>query len=213
MKSLQNQLKCSIEGNKENYYLRVSKTMIDPTTNGKTYWSIFKTLLNNKKLPCIPPLFHQGKYVTNFKTKGRTIWLLLCQTIFHNTKLKETSLNISKKTEKSISSITFNCNDIAAIIRSLDLDKAYGYNMISIPMLKICDKFICKPLELWIPTLHQTRKFSQWMENGKCGFCPQEKWSVDFIKLLASISTSHLCKGFLSVWYITACLNISLRAT
>ena len=73
MKSLQNQLKCSIEGNKENYYLRVSKTMIDPTTNEKTYWSIFKTLLNNKKLPCIPPLFHQGKNVTNFKTKGRTI--------------------------------------------------------------------------------------------------------------------------------------------
>ena len=57
-KSLQNQLKCSIEGNKEKYYLRISKTLIDPTTNAKTYWSIFKTLLNNKKFPCIPPLFH-----------------------------------------------------------------------------------------------------------------------------------------------------------
>ena len=31
------------------------------STNAKTYWSILKTLLNSKKNPCIPPLFHQGK--------------------------------------------------------------------------------------------------------------------------------------------------------
>ena len=199
MKSLQNQLKCSIEGNKEKYYLRLSKTLIDPTTGGKTYWSIFKTLLNNKNFPCIPPLFHQGKYVTNFKTKAELFNSFFAKqySIIRNS--RKLPLTLRKNPEKSISSITFNCNDIAAIIRSLDLDKAYGYNMISIPMLKICDKFICKPLELWIPTLHQTWKVSQWMENGKCGFCPQEKWSADFIKLLASISTSHLCKGFLSV--------------
>ena len=45
-------------------------------------------------------------------------------------------------------SITFNCNDIAGIICSLDPNKAHGYDMISICMLKICDKSICEPLEL-----------------------------------------------------------------
>ena len=31
---------------------------------------MLKTLLNNKKIPCIPPLFHQGKYVIDFKKKA-----------------------------------------------------------------------------------------------------------------------------------------------
>ena len=47
----------------------------------------------------------------------------------------------------SISSITFNCNDIATIIRSLDPNKNHSYGMISIRMFKIC-RPICKPLEL-----------------------------------------------------------------
>ena len=122
--------------------------MMYPITIAKTYWSILKTLLNNKKNPCIPPLFHQGKFVTDFKKKAElfsSFFAKQCSILQNSSKLP---LTLSKKTEKSISSITFNCNDIAAIIRSLDLDKAYGYNMISIPMLKICDKFICKPLEL-----------------------------------------------------------------
>ena len=69
-------------------------------------------------------------------------------------------LTLNKKTNNSISSITFNRNDIATIIRSLDPNKAHGYDMISIRMLKIYDKSICKPLEL-ISILHQTRKVSQ----------------------------------------------------
>ena len=36
---------------------------MDPATSAKTYWSILKTLLNNKKIPCVPQLFRQGKYV------------------------------------------------------------------------------------------------------------------------------------------------------
>ena len=43
---------------------------MDPVTSAKTYWSILKTLLNNKKIPCIPSLFHQGKYVKHFKKKA-----------------------------------------------------------------------------------------------------------------------------------------------
>ena len=40
--------------------------MMNPMTGGKTCWSIFKALLNNKKVPCnISPLFHGNKYVTD----------------------------------------------------------------------------------------------------------------------------------------------------
>ena len=55
-------------------------------------------------------------------------------------------LPLSKKAEKSISSITFNYNDITTIIPSLDPNKAHGHDMRSIRMLKICGKPICKPL-------------------------------------------------------------------
>ena len=148
VKSLQNQLKCSIEGSKKKYYLRISKKLMDSATSAKTYWSILKALLNNKKIPCIPPLFHEGKYVTDFKKKAElfnSFFAKQCSIIQNSSKLP---LTLNKKTNNSISSITFNRNDIATIIRSLDPNKAHGYDIISIPMLEICDKSICKPLEL-----------------------------------------------------------------
>ena len=50
VKNLLNQLKCSIKGNKKSYYLRISRKLMDLATGAKTYWSILKTLLNNKKI-------------------------------------------------------------------------------------------------------------------------------------------------------------------
>ena len=58
-----------IEANKEKYYSRISK-MMNPLTNKKTYWSILKSFLSNKKIPCIPPLFHQNRYITKCKNKA-----------------------------------------------------------------------------------------------------------------------------------------------
>ena len=107
---------------------------MDPTTSSETYWSILKTLLNNKKV--ISPLFHQGKYVTDFKKKAElfnSFFAKQCSIIQNSSKLP---LTLNKKTNNSISSITFNRNDIATIIRSLDPNKAHGYDMISIRMLK-----------------------------------------------------------------------------
>ena len=39
---------------------------MDRTTSAKTYWSILKRFLNDKKIPCIPPLFHDNKFITYF---------------------------------------------------------------------------------------------------------------------------------------------------
>ena len=114
--------------------MRKAKKLMDPTTSSETYWSILKTLLNNKKV--ISPLFHQGKYVTDFKKKAElfnSFFAKQCSIIQNSSKLP---LTLNKKTENSISSITFNRNDIATIIRSLDPNKAHGYDMISIRMLK-----------------------------------------------------------------------------
>ena len=44
--------------------------MMDPMTSLKSYWSLLKTLLNNKKNPCISHLPQDNKYVTDFKKKA-----------------------------------------------------------------------------------------------------------------------------------------------
>ena len=48
-------------------------------TSLKTYWSILKTLLNNKKIPCIPPLPQGNKYVTDFKKKAELFNLFFAE--------------------------------------------------------------------------------------------------------------------------------------
>ena len=77
-KALQNQLNISIEESKEKYYTKLSSRLADPLTSPKTYWSILKTFLNDKKFPCIPPLFHhENKFITNFKEKTEYLTIFL----------------------------------------------------------------------------------------------------------------------------------------
>ena len=42
---------------------------MDPATSPKAHWSILKKILNNKKIPYIPPVYH-GNYITDFKEKA-----------------------------------------------------------------------------------------------------------------------------------------------
>ena len=55
---------------------------------------------------------------------------------------------IFSETDKSLSTIYFSEEDILKIIRSLDPNKAHGQDNISIPMIKLYDKEICKPLHM-----------------------------------------------------------------
>ena len=68
--SLQAHLITTIEKSKLKYYSRLSDKLLDSKTSPKSYWSILKTFLNNKKIPCIPPLLHNGKSIIDFKEKA-----------------------------------------------------------------------------------------------------------------------------------------------
>ena len=122
--------------------------MVDPMTSTKSYWSTLKMFLNNKKIPCIPPLKHQNKYVTDFKEKAEIFNSFFAeQCSLMNNSIKLLSI-VLKRTDKFISSISFSSNDIARIIQDLDPNKAHDHDMISIRMLKICSESISKPLEI-----------------------------------------------------------------
>ena len=51
-------------------------------------------------------------------------------------------------TKKCLVSIHFSSSDIAKIISRLDPNKAHDHDMLSIPMIKLCGKSICKPLSI-----------------------------------------------------------------
>ena len=111
---------------------------MDPMASAKTYWSVLKSLLNNKKFPWIPPIFHQNKYVTNFKKKAELFNCFFakhCSVINNSSELPS---NIFKKQS----------DDIATLIQNLDPNKAHGHDMLGIRMLKVCGKSICKRLDL-----------------------------------------------------------------
>ena len=77
--------------------------MMDPMTSLKTYWSLLKTLLNNKKIPCIPPLLQDNKYVTDFKKKAELFNLFFAKPCSEIGNSSELSLNFLKKNQKNLS--------------------------------------------------------------------------------------------------------------
>ena len=67
----------------------------------------------------------------------------------------------------SLSSIEFKDQDILKIIRSLNYNKAYGYNDIPIRLSKICDSSIVKPLSIILKNCLQTGTFpNNWKKSN-----------------------------------------------
>ena len=67
---LRNKLNYLFDTAKRQYYTGISMKLMDLTTSAKTYLSVFKRWLNDKKIPCIPPLFHDNKFITDFREKA-----------------------------------------------------------------------------------------------------------------------------------------------
>ena len=120
---------------------------MDPTTGAKTYWSISKGYLNDKKIPYITPLFRINKFVTDFKEKAELFYSFFskqCSIIDNGTKLPS---KLVYHSNKKLSDIVFNNEDIGKVISGLDPNKTHGYDMISILMLKMYGESVHKILE------------------------------------------------------------------
>ena len=136
--------------------------MMNRLTSAKTYWPILKSFLNNKKIPCIPPLFLQNRYITKYKDKAElfnNFFANQCSLINNSSVLSSLLL---KQTENTISSIDFGSDDIAKIIHNLDPSKD-DHGTISNRLLKICSNSISKPLQLIFRSCIENAKFpSEW---------------------------------------------------
>ena len=132
---------------KQKHYLRIANRLTMTRKSPKTYWSLLKLFLNNKKIPIIPPLFHENKFITDFKEKVElfnAFFARQCLLIDNNSSLANKLIYL---TEKRLTKIRFSEDEIAKLIQNLDPNKVHGHDEINIRMLKICGKTICKPLK------------------------------------------------------------------
>ena len=84
-------------------------------TSMKSDRSTLKMFLGNKKIPCIPPLKHQNKYVTDFKETVGIFSSFAEQCCWMNNSRKLPSIFL-KRADKLISSVSISSNDIARMI-------------------------------------------------------------------------------------------------
>ena len=109
---------------------------------------MLKTFLSDSKIPCIPPLVIDDKFVINFDKKAQffnDFFAKQCSVIENNSSLPS---EVFFWTNKTLSNIEFSEDEIFKMIGSLDSNKAHGHDKISIRMLKLCGRSICKPLKL-----------------------------------------------------------------
>ena len=64
--NLQAQIKTLINILKQNYFSRVLQKLVRMSINTKSYWSLLKKFLNNKKIPYIPPLYNDDNICMRF---------------------------------------------------------------------------------------------------------------------------------------------------
>ena len=105
-----------------------------------------KTFLNNKKIPCIPPIFYENDFLIDFPKKFEIFnefFAKQCTVVLNSSKLPSVFIS---KTDKHLSTVTFYENEIKKAIRNLDPHKTLGHDMFSIRMLKSCENSLWGPL-------------------------------------------------------------------
>ena len=111
----------------------------------KTFWAVFNRLRNRNNMVNIPPLLEIGIIVTNVQAKAtifNNFFAQQCSTI-------ETGSTIPSSRpmcDKTLCDIVINREKVLRLIRSLDTNKAHGWDEISVHMIKICDSSLVEPL-------------------------------------------------------------------
>ena len=123
--------------------------------------------MNKKKIPLIPPLFHENRFITDFKEKAErfnSFFAKKCSLIRNDSELP-TSLTFY--TNNRLSSVSFSHEDIGKIIQNLNPNKAHSHDNISIRMLKLRGSTIYRPLEIIFKEALSTGLFpSEWKKGN-----------------------------------------------
>ena len=134
-----------ITGAKETYFASLGRKLSNPKIGLKVYWSTLNKIINKKKMTNIPPLLENGIFVANFQTKAdifNDLFVQQCSVHVNESVLP----NFISRCNLSLANIDIDPDKVLEIIRSLDCNKAHGWDNLSVAMIKICDVGIVKPL-------------------------------------------------------------------
>ena len=112
----------------------------------KIYWSNFKSFYNDRKVPLIPPLLIDDKFVTDIQTRINIFNKFFSDQFQPLNNASDLPTNQIFFTQSRIGSLDFNEGEILQIIRALNINKVHGHDDISIRMIKICERSLLKPL-------------------------------------------------------------------
>ena len=136
-----------IEEAKRNYFFKAGKTLANPGTSSKTYWTLVNTVLNKAKIPMIPPLLENGLFVTDFTEKAQIFndfFILQCTTIDTGSEIPQDI----PLTTTLINDFAISDEKILNILRSLNPNKAHGWDEISVRMIKLSSDALVLPLKI-----------------------------------------------------------------
>jgi len=132
---------------KDRYLKRLGSEVSNPMTGQKKYWSALKKLLNKKAFSVIPPILHDGSFITDFKEKCQ----LFNEYFRKQCTLNETSSilpNLNLSTDLLLNDVNFSPVDITNHINKLNINKAHGHDGIPARIIKICGDSIADPLSI-----------------------------------------------------------------
>ena len=190
---LQEHLSSSIESSTERYYARIANKINNTQKSRKIYWSLLKIFLNSRKIPVISPLFHENRFITDFKEKAgifNSFFSNQCSLLKNCSKLPT---NLRYVTDERLRTTSFTTDKIEIIIVSLNGNKAHVHSNISIRMLKICGNTICKPIELIFKQVLTTGAFPSEWKKGNIVPCYKKGYKQN-IKNYRPVSVLPICR-------------------
>ena len=153
----------AIENSKQNYLLQLGEKLAENQTGQKTYWKIVNNLMNNCKIPRIPPLIVNNKFVICCKQKAtffNNFFVTQCQPFQNSSELPE---NLDPLTAVKLDTLEFSNELIIKILSSLKTNKAHGPDDISVNMIRLCGNSLTVPLKMIFDNIIRTGRFpEQW---------------------------------------------------
>ena len=122
VESLVNKINELISNVKNLYYVNLAKKLNNPLLQAKTYCSILKTFYNDKKIPLIPPLLIDDKFVTDIQAKANVFNKFFsdqCTPLKNNSMLPTNQLFM---TQATLRSLDFNEGEILKIMKALNMN-------------------------------------------------------------------------------------------
>ena len=114
---------------------KMAEKLDQPLTAPKAYWSIFSNFLGKRKTPNILPLIINDFVVSDFTTKANILnnfFTSQCFSVVNSRTLRNFCYNM----QKLITDIEIKEGDILLIIKNLNLNKAHGWDNVSICVIQ-----------------------------------------------------------------------------